>query len=69
MAVTDIHDALGEQTVAQISENGGEAIYLHLDVREEADWVNAIGCNPRRAGRAQPGGGWGSILTAATLSE
>lgn len=32
MAVVDINDALGEATVKQIRDAGGEAIYIHADV-------------------------------------
>ena len=51
VVVTDIDDALGEKTVAQIHETGGDAIYLHLDVREEAEWVNAINATVDKYGR------------------
>jgi NAD(P)-dependent dehydrogenase (short-subunit alcohol dehydrogenase family) len=37
--LTDIDDALGERTTHSI---GGEARYLHLDVREERDWQAAV---------------------------
>ena len=42
LAVTDIDDELGERTVAQINESGSEAIYVHLDVKEEGQWIDAV---------------------------
>ena len=65
VVVTDIDDALGEKTVAQIRESGGDAIYLHLDVCEEAEWVNAIKTAVDKYGRLDilvnnAGGGKGS---------
>ena len=36
VVVVDIDDAHGEETVAQIKADGGEAAYLHADVGEEA---------------------------------
>ena len=51
VVVTDIDDVLGEKTLAQINESGGDAIYVHLDAREEADWVNAIKATVDKYGR------------------
>lgn len=42
VVLADIKDDLGEQTAASIRERGGDAIYLHLDVTQEADWIKAI---------------------------
>ena len=42
VVLADIKDELGERSAAQIRENGFEAIYVHLDVTRESDWVNAI---------------------------
>ena len=38
----DINEQLGEKTAAQIRENGGDALFVRLDVTSEADWVNAV---------------------------
>src|SRR5262245_31486056 len=38
----DIRDAHGEQVEEAIRSEGGEAVYLHLDVRDESDWRNAV---------------------------
>jgi len=37
VVVTDIQDTMGEETVAQITGAGGEAIYVHCDVRKLDD--------------------------------
>lgn len=42
VVLTDILDEAGEKTAAQIREQGGEAIYVHLDVTDEDQWANAI---------------------------
>lgn len=38
----DINDVLGEQTATQMRDDGFDATYVHLDVTNEEDWVNAI---------------------------
>ena len=38
----DIKEDQGERTAAQIRENGGDAIFLRLDVTKELNWINAI---------------------------
>jgi NAD(P)-dependent dehydrogenase (short-subunit alcohol dehydrogenase family) len=43
VAVADVDDAGGEQTVAQIGQAGGAAIFLHADVSREADVAAMIG--------------------------
>ena len=42
VVLTDILDEAGEKTAAQIREQGGDAIYVHLDVTNEDQWANAI---------------------------
>ena len=34
----DVIDAEGQQTAREIEAAGGTAVYLHLDVTQEADW-------------------------------
>ena len=51
LAVTDIDDELGRRTVAQINESGAEAIYIHLDVKEEDQWIDAVRATVDRFGR------------------
>jgi cyclopentanol dehydrogenase len=38
----DIRDAEGKQVEADIRASGGEAVYVHLDVTNEADWQHAV---------------------------
>jgi 3alpha(or 20beta)-hydroxysteroid dehydrogenase len=40
--VTDVRDELGEGVAADIRETGGQALYVHLDVRSEAEWADAV---------------------------
>jgi cyclopentanol dehydrogenase len=47
----DIKDEMGERTAAQIQEQGGEALYLHLDVTREEDWTRALQTTVSRYGR------------------
>jgi cyclopentanol dehydrogenase len=38
----DVLDEQGRRVEAEIHEAGGDAIYVHLDVTEEGDWVAAV---------------------------
>ena len=38
----DVRDADGKQVEASIRASGGEAVYVHLDVTNEADWRHAV---------------------------
>jgi NAD(P)-dependent dehydrogenase (short-subunit alcohol dehydrogenase family) len=40
--VTDIDDAAGRETVAAIEKAGGEASYLHQDVKSEDEWIAIV---------------------------
>ena len=51
VVLADIDDAPGERSASQIRESGGDAVYLHLDVCEEADWANAIKATVDKYGR------------------
>ncbi len=42
VVLTDIKDAEGTQTAKQIADLGGTAIYRHLDVTSEEDWVDVL---------------------------
>ena len=42
VVVADILDKEGAATVAEIEKAGGHAIYVHLDVTDEAQWQSAI---------------------------
>jgi len=47
----DILDDLGKQVEAEIHEVGGEALYIHLDVTNAADWASAVEAAVSRYGR------------------
>ena len=51
VAVTDLMDAEGRAVVDQIGLAGGEAIYIHHDVAQEADWARAVAETLTRFGR------------------
>lgn len=51
VAIGDIRDDEGKQTVTEISKSGGQAMYLHLDVSREEDWRKAIGMAVANYGR------------------
>ena len=42
VVLTDVNDQSGQKTADQIRAEGGEALYVHLDVTREEDWLNAI---------------------------
>ena len=42
VVLTDIDEEAGEKTASQIRDEGGDAIFLPLDVTKEQDWINAI---------------------------
>ena len=41
--IGDVLDEEGVKVAADISESGGEAVFVHLDVTSEEDWRDAIG--------------------------
>ena len=42
VVLCDINDELGQKGVSQIRESGGEAMFVHLDVTKEQEWIDAI---------------------------
>jgi NAD(P)-dependent dehydrogenase (short-subunit alcohol dehydrogenase family) len=42
VVVTDVQDEAGEQAAAAIRAGGGDALYLHLDVTDEAGWQAVV---------------------------
>jgi len=42
VVIADINDDMGEKTAHQISQNGGYARYIHLDVTSEDEWISAF---------------------------
>ena len=51
VAVADVLDERGRETVRSLESAGGEAFYAHLDVTREEDWVAAIAAVTGRFGR------------------
>ncbi len=51
MAVTDIQDDAGKDVVAAIRQAGGDAIFLHHDVADEAAWESVVAEVKARFGR------------------
>jgi NAD(P)-dependent dehydrogenase (short-subunit alcohol dehydrogenase family) len=51
VVLTDLDDRRGEDVAASIRAAGGEALYLHQDVTEEARWVEIIAEVDKRFGR------------------
>ena len=47
----DVLDAVGREVEADIRAEGGEAVYVHLDVSQEADWESAVKLALDRFGR------------------
>ena len=47
----DVLDDEGQALERRISESGGEAIYVHLDVTSDADWEDAVHTADGRFGR------------------
>jgi NAD(P)-dependent dehydrogenase (short-subunit alcohol dehydrogenase family) len=43
VAVTDISEERGQETVGQIEDAGGEGLFLRHDVAQEDQWVLAVG--------------------------
>lgn len=43
LVVTDIEEQRGNETVARISESGGEALFLEQDVTDESRWQEVVG--------------------------
>jgi cyclopentanol dehydrogenase len=47
----DIRDAEGKKVEEAIRAEGGDAVYIHLDVANEADWKNAVKLTTDRYGK------------------
>jgi NAD(P)-dependent dehydrogenase (short-subunit alcohol dehydrogenase family) len=42
VVVTDVQDGAGAKVATDITEHGGSAVYIHLDVASETDWQAAV---------------------------
>ncbi len=51
VVVGDILDAEGKEVEAEITQKGGQAVFVHLDVTSEADWERAVATSVERFGR------------------
>lgn len=47
----DIQEELGKRVVDEVVNGGGEAVFVRLDVTEEADWANAVQTAVSRFGK------------------
>ena len=51
MVFGDVLDDEGQAVEQRITENGGDAVYIHLDVTSDADWEEAVNTAEGRFGR------------------
>ena len=51
VVIGDMREDEGRQVEAEISERGGEILFLHLDVTSEASWADAISATVARFGK------------------
>ena len=51
VVIGDILDAEGKQVEADINENGGECLFVHLDVTSEEEWLRAVESTVARFGK------------------
>lgn len=69
VAITDVADEAGETTAEQISDAGGEAIYLHQDVTSEDEWQAILPRIIDRFGRLDIFVNNAGIAIASTITE
>lgn len=73
VVLTDILDDLGNQVVEDIRSSGGQALYVHADVTQAADWRHVYGEATREFGRVTTivnnAGIIGSMLDAVEETE
>lgn len=51
LVITDVSDARGEELASAIKKSGGDAIFLHHDVRNEAEWISVMAATKKAFGR------------------
>src|SRR5262249_23249919 len=74
VVVGDVLEAEGRGVETEIRKAGGEAVYVRLDVRSEADWKNAVDTAVNRFGKLDvlvnnAGVGGPGRVEAVTLDE
>ena len=67
--IGDILDNEGKKVANEIEDRGGSAIYVRLDVRNEADWANAVNIAVKRYGKLDILINNAAILTLSTIEE
>ena len=51
VVIADINEELGGEVADQIREQGGDALYISLDVSEEQQWIDTVAATVERYGR------------------
>ncbi len=69
VAIGDILETQGQQVEAGISELGGEALFIRLDVTSEADWKHAISATVTRFGKLDILVNNAGVLSRGTLED
>ena len=74
VAIGDVLDEEGHKVVEEISESGGEALFVQLDVTDEEQWQNAISATVHRFGKLDilvnnAGIGGHSLVEHTTIEE
>ena len=67
--VTDVLDAIGEETVARIRKAGGRAEFVHHDVTSESNWGEAVAAAVARLGGLSVLVNNAGIETAALITQ
>ncbi|MDA1188172.1 MAG: glucose 1-dehydrogenase [Chloroflexi bacterium] len=47
----DVQDDMGKQVVQEVKKDGGEAVYMHLDVTNEKEWQSVIAATVKQYGK------------------
>ena len=74
VVLTDIKDEVGRLVATEICDGGGQAMYLHHDVADEAAWERVVAAAVERFGRLDilvnnAGVGWGGPPEEETLER
>ena len=51
VVIADINEELGGEAADQIREQGGDAVYIFLDVSDEQQWIDTVAATVERYGR------------------